>query len=110
MDLLWPLMSLLFRVIPRTCQSLLHIPETTQPTFISPVLLSRDHSGIESITNRSTQSFNNMQLGLRESLPALVAKRFIAAKEGGHLIFSHTHLSIINSGGISVGCALSIPF
>jgi hypothetical protein len=67
-------------------------------------------SGTESIAKRSTQRATNMQLGLRESLPALVAKRFTAAKESGHLIFSHTHLSIINSGGISVGCALSIPF
>ncbi|KAH3315577.1 hypothetical protein KXW17_002916 [Aspergillus fumigatus] len=58
-------------------------------------------SGTESIAKRSTQTSTNMQLGLRESLPALVAKRFTAAKENGHLIFSHTHLSIINSGGIA---------
>lgn len=63
-------------------------------------------SGTESIAKRSTQTSTNMQLGLKESLPALVAKRFTAAKENGHLIFSHTHLSIINSGGIAVGCVL----
>ncbi|KAJ5675071.1 ATP adenylyltransferase C-terminal [Penicillium maclennaniae] len=39
-----------------------------------------------------------MQLGLSESLSALVARRFKAAKEGNHLVFSSTHLSIINAG------------
>ncbi|CAL5867846.1 uncharacterized protein PFLUO_LOCUS2067 [Penicillium psychrofluorescens] len=42
-----------------------------------------------------------MQLGLSENLSALVARRFIAAKEGGHLVFSSTHLSTINAAGIS---------
>ncbi|KAL2870028.1 putative bis(5'-nucleosyl)-tetraphosphatase [Aspergillus lucknowensis] len=41
-----------------------------------------------------------MQLGLTENLPALVAKRFSAAKDAGHLIFSQTHLAIIHTGGI----------
>ncbi|KAJ5708444.1 hypothetical protein N7488_008245 [Penicillium malachiteum] len=41
-----------------------------------------------------------MQLGLSESLSALVARRFIAAKEGGDLVFSHTHLSLITAAGI----------
>ncbi|KAJ5348034.1 ATP adenylyltransferase C-terminal [Penicillium brevicompactum] len=42
-----------------------------------------------------------MQLGLSESLPALVARRFTAARDAGHLVFSKTHLSIINAAGIS---------
>ncbi|KAJ5936667.1 hypothetical protein N7466_003117 [Penicillium verhagenii] len=41
-----------------------------------------------------------MQLGLSESLSALVARRFVAAKEGNHLVFSHTHLSIVTAAGI----------
>ncbi|KAJ5731441.1 ATP adenylyltransferase C-terminal [Penicillium malachiteum] len=41
-----------------------------------------------------------MQLGLSESLSALVARRFIAAKEGGDLVFSQTHLSLITAAGI----------
>lgn len=43
-----------------------------------------------------------MQLGLSENLSALVARRFTAAKDGGHLIFSTTHLSIITTAGIPV--------
>ncbi|KAJ5140769.1 ATP adenylyltransferase C-terminal [Penicillium atrosanguineum] len=39
-----------------------------------------------------------MQLGLSENLSALVARRFKAAKEGNHLVFSSTKLSIINAG------------
>ncbi|KAJ5593192.1 ATP adenylyltransferase C-terminal [Penicillium hordei] len=42
-----------------------------------------------------------MQLGFSESLPTLVARRFTAAKDTGHLVFSSTHLSIINAAGIS---------
>ncbi|KAF7595794.1 bifunctional AP-4-A phosphorylase/ADP sulfurylase [Aspergillus hancockii] len=41
-----------------------------------------------------------MQLGLSESLPVLVAKRFTAAKEAGHLLFSQTHLATIHTSGI----------
>ncbi|KAJ0421099.1 HIT-like domain-containing protein [Aspergillus carlsbadensis] len=41
-----------------------------------------------------------MQLGITENLPALVAKRFTAAKDAGHLIFSQTHLAILHTGGI----------
>ncbi|KAJ5765660.1 hypothetical protein N7520_005219 [Penicillium odoratum] len=41
-----------------------------------------------------------MQLGLSESLSALVARRFATAKEGNHLVFSHTHLSIVTAAGI----------
>ncbi|KAL4883752.1 ATP adenylyltransferase-domain-containing protein [Aspergillus karnatakaensis] len=41
-----------------------------------------------------------MNLGLTESLPALVAKRFTAAKDAGHLIFSQTHLEILRPGGV----------
>ncbi|KAE8349375.1 bis-tetraphosphatase [Aspergillus coremiiformis] len=41
-----------------------------------------------------------MQLGLSESLSALVAKRFTAAKESGHLLFSSTHLTTIHTAGI----------
>jgi ATP adenylyltransferase len=43
-----------------------------------------------------------MQLGLPESLPTLVAKRFTAARDASHLVFSSTHLSIINAAGILV--------
>ncbi|KAJ5766258.1 uncharacterized protein N7511_003874 [Penicillium nucicola] len=42
-----------------------------------------------------------MQLALPESLPTLVAKRFTAARDASHLVFSSTHLSIINAAGIS---------
>ena len=48
-----------------------------------------------------------MQLGLSESLPALVARRFTAAKEGGHLVFSSTHLSIVTAAGIPVRARLT---
>ncbi|KKK17418.1 hypothetical protein ARAM_004784 [Aspergillus rambellii] len=41
-----------------------------------------------------------MQLGITEHLPALVARRFTAAKDAGHLVFSQTHLSIVHAGGI----------
>ncbi|KAL4888180.1 bis-tetraphosphatase [Aspergillus ambiguus] len=41
-----------------------------------------------------------MQLGLPDSLPALVARRFLAAKDAGHLLFSQTHLTTINVAGI----------
>ena len=43
-----------------------------------------------------------MQLGLSENLSALVARRFTAAKDGGNLIFSSTHVSIITTAGIPV--------
>ncbi|CAG7924434.1 unnamed protein product [Penicillium olsonii] len=42
-----------------------------------------------------------MQLGLSEALPALVSRRFISARDAGHLVFSQTHLAIINAAGIS---------
>ncbi|KAE8382224.1 HIT-like protein [Aspergillus bertholletiae] len=41
-----------------------------------------------------------MQLGLSESLPALVSKHFTAAKGSGHLLFSQTHLTTIHTAGI----------
>ncbi|KAL5361726.1 bis-tetraphosphatase [Aspergillus floccosus] len=41
-----------------------------------------------------------MQLGLSENLPALVARRFLAAKDAGHLLFSQTHLTTVNVAGI----------
>ncbi|KAF7716512.1 Uncharacterized protein PECH_005203 [Penicillium ucsense] len=41
-----------------------------------------------------------MQLGLSENLSTLVARRWKAAKDGGHLVFSPTQLSIITTGGI----------
>ncbi|KAA8642295.1 putative bis(5'-nucleosyl)-tetraphosphatase [Aspergillus tanneri] len=41
-----------------------------------------------------------MQLGLSENLSALVARRFTSAKDGGHLLFSQTHLSTVSSSGI----------
>lgn len=43
-----------------------------------------------------------MQLGLSESLSTLVARRFTAAKEGGHLVFSSTQLANIHASGIPV--------
>lgn len=49
-----------------------------------------------------------MQLGLSENLSALVARRFTAAKEGGHLIFSPTQLSNIQTLGIPVTTPLSL--
>ncbi|BDD57711.1 bifunctional AP-4-A phosphorylase/ADP sulfurylase [Monascus purpureus] len=41
-----------------------------------------------------------MQLGLSENLSSLVSRRFTAAKEAGHLIFSSTQLAIIQASGI----------
>ncbi|KAJ5555666.1 ATP adenylyltransferase C-terminal [Penicillium sp. DV-2018c] len=41
-----------------------------------------------------------MRLGLSDTLPALVAKRFTAARDAGHLVFSATELSIINAAGV----------
>ncbi|RAL13561.1 putative bis(5'-nucleosyl)-tetraphosphatase [Aspergillus homomorphus CBS 101889] len=41
-----------------------------------------------------------MQLGISESLPALVSRRFSAAKEAGHLLFSPTHLTTLHASGI----------
>ncbi|KAF9894324.1 bifunctional AP-4-A phosphorylase/ADP sulfurylase [Aspergillus nanangensis] len=41
-----------------------------------------------------------MQLGLSEALPALVARRFLTAKDAGHLLFSQTHLATVHSSGI----------
>ncbi|QGA20038.1 hypothetical protein EYB26_007738 [Talaromyces marneffei] len=38
-----------------------------------------------------------MNLGLTESLPSLVSRRFTAAKESGSLLFSATHLAILSS-------------
>ncbi|KAL6239318.1 hypothetical protein BDW75DRAFT_227219 [Aspergillus navahoensis] len=58
----------------------------------SPTLSPRWHS--------FKQRIHRMQLGLTESLPALVAKRFTAAKDAGHLIFSQTHLEILRPGGV----------
>jgi hypothetical protein len=37
-----------------------------------------------------------------EYLSTLVARRFTAARDTGHLVFSSTHLSIVNAAGISV--------
>lgn len=47
-----------------------------------------------------------MQLGLSENLSALVARRFTAAKEGGHLVFSSTQLANIHASGIPVRSSL----
>lgn len=41
-------------------------------------------------------------LQLTPNLPSLVAKRFIAAKESGTLIFSPTQLTTIQSSGVVV--------
>ncbi|PWY89308.1 HIT-like protein [Aspergillus heteromorphus CBS 117.55] len=41
-----------------------------------------------------------MQLGLSEALSSLVARRFVTAKDAGHLIFSSTHLATIYASGI----------
>lgn len=43
-----------------------------------------------------------MLLGLPESLPALVRKRFTAAKESGSLVFSPTQLTTIQACGVAV--------
>ncbi|PYI35038.1 bis-tetraphosphatase [Aspergillus indologenus CBS 114.80] len=41
-----------------------------------------------------------MQLGLSESLPALVSRRFTTAKDAGHLLFSPTQLATLHASGI----------
>ncbi|PLB50684.1 bis-tetraphosphatase [Aspergillus steynii IBT 23096] len=41
-----------------------------------------------------------MQLGLSENLSALVARRFVAAKDGGHLLFSQTQLTTVSASGV----------
>lgn len=43
-----------------------------------------------------------MVLGLTETLPALVERRFAAAKESGSLVFSATHLTTIQASGVAV--------
>ncbi|KAJ5902555.1 hypothetical protein N7495_003083 [Penicillium taxi] len=62
---------------------------------------------MENIPRIAMHTFNNyypseaaMLLRVNESLSSLVARRFEAAKEGDHLLFSPTHLSIVNSAGI----------
>ncbi|PYH35500.1 putative bis(5'-nucleosyl)-tetraphosphatase [Aspergillus neoniger CBS 115656] len=41
-----------------------------------------------------------MQLGLSESLSSLVSRRFVAARDAGHLIFSSTHLATVHTSSI----------
>ncbi|PLB34382.1 putative bis(5'-nucleosyl)-tetraphosphatase [Aspergillus candidus] len=41
-----------------------------------------------------------MQLGLSENLSSLVARRFVTARDAGHLIFSETHLTTVYAAGI----------
>ncbi|GAT28885.1 bis(5'-nucleosyl)-tetraphosphatase [Aspergillus luchuensis] len=41
-----------------------------------------------------------MQLGLSESLSSLVSRRFVAARDAGHLIFSSTHLATVRTSSI----------
>ncbi|KAI2967954.1 hypothetical protein CBS147323_4502 [Aspergillus niger] len=41
-----------------------------------------------------------MQLGLSESLSSLVSRRFVAARDAGHLIFSSTHLATVHTSNI----------
>jgi hypothetical protein len=72
---------------PLTCPAF-RLPDLPQSSF-----------NLATINNRSS---DKMQLGLSESLPALVAKRFTAAKETGHLLFSQTHLATIYTSGIPV--------
>ncbi|KAK1138931.1 bifunctional AP-4-A phosphorylase/ADP sulfurylase [Aspergillus melleus] len=46
-----------------------------------------------------------MQLGLSEQLSALVARRFVAAKDAGHLLFSQTQLTTVSASGVPLfGC------
>ena len=48
-----------------------------------------------------------MQLGLSEGLSSLVARRFVAAKDAGHLIFSSTHRATVYASGLPVN---KLPF
>ncbi|PWY71054.1 bis-tetraphosphatase [Aspergillus sclerotioniger CBS 115572] len=41
-----------------------------------------------------------MQLGLSEGLSSLVTRRFVAAKDAGHLIFSSTHRATVYASGL----------
>jgi ATP adenylyltransferase len=43
-----------------------------------------------------------MLLGLSESLPVLVGKRFTAAKDSGGLVFSNTQLTTIHASRVPV--------
>lgn len=51
-----------------------------------------------------------MQLGLSENLSALVARRFVAAKDAGHLLFSQTQLTTVSASGVPVPCLLLISW
>ena len=70
------------------------------PAFVAPRLICPAFSNSQ--LRRFERGIRMMQLGLTESLPALVARRFSAAKDAGHLIFSQTHLEILRPGGTPV--------
>ena len=76
------------------------LPSPTAPRIYSPTLSNPVFSN--SPRHSFKRRIHRMQLGLTESLPALVAKRFTAAKDAGHLIFSQTHLEILRPGGVPV--------
>lgn len=70
------------------------------PAFVAPRLIWPAFSNSQPrLFERGTRT---MQLGLTESLPTIVARRFAAAKDAGHLIFSQTHLEILRPGGVPV--------
>lgn len=50
-----------------------------------------------------------MQLGLSENLSSLVARRFVTARDAGHLIFSETHLTTVYAAGIPVRQSTTLP-
>lgn len=89
----WPQAPLKYTVGIDGCRP--HPPHLLVPRLICPVFSN-------SQLRLFQRGIRMMQLGLTESLPALVAKRFAAAKDAGHLIFSQTHLEILRPGGIPV--------
>ncbi|OJI97832.1 hypothetical protein ASPVEDRAFT_880212 [Aspergillus versicolor CBS 583.65] len=77
--------------------ALIQYRNPASPAFVAPRLICPAFSNSQ--LRRFERGIRMMQLGLTESLPTLVARRFAAAKDAGHLIFSQTHLEILRPGG-----------
>ena len=57
---------------------------------------------ILSLHMRSLRSMAQISLGLTDSLPALVRKKFLVAKAQDDLLFSATELTVIRAGDLPV--------
>ncbi|KAK2732892.1 bifunctional AP-4-A phosphorylase/ADP sulfurylase [Myotisia sp. PD_48] len=52
------------------------------------------------VSCQTSSDGENMLLGLQESLPSLVARRFTAAKKSGSLVFSHTEVTTLKTSTV----------